>query len=362
MYIPILKNQKEEMRALARLNNYFNSNLIPMIEIINEIYSPNYSRNSEGVKITELKKGNKKRTPIRLDPTEENIITFDIINEKLDNRLAFIDYFRFDDDKYKPYKFESVQLAYTLSRNEKLYIDKLLSLKQYPNLIPVISLKTGFDFESSKITTVIKMLQDTYTNIAIRITIDLFDIHKDTISSLLRSSDFLMYDIEEEIVNSLQYEIQDLENIPLKCKKVIINSPRKRNIQNPPYENEDYTVLIDNSALKFNDRSGIDGFGDYCGLKDKLPSGNGSNGTGCALALIYDFEKNKFFSIKNPDSSLGPLGYSLVKRKVLNKKNQFDPDDVCLGYDYLNSFNNGSWSSWHGFTITRYIHQLHLNL
>lgn len=42
IYIPMLKTRKEELRVLKLMKEHYSDKIIPLIEVICEIYNPNY--------------------------------------------------------------------------------------------------------------------------------------------------------------------------------------------------------------------------------------------------------------------------------------------------------------------------------
>ncbi|BDS16170.1 hypothetical protein JUM001_04040 [Clostridium perfringens] len=350
MYVPIMKTRQEELRVSKKINHCFSDEIIPLFEVVKEIYGEN----------GKIKK-------IKGKITKEDIITLDYINNTIKKSKAFIDYFRFDSEKYGGNKIDisKIELAYKLSRSESEYIEKLNSISSYDNLIPVISIKEKFTFNKSKLIEIINMLQDKSTSIAIRIEDSLFESLKDVIEKHLRESDFLLYDINEQNIESKVIELLELNECDVKSKKILLNSPRKLNINNKQYENGIATELIDNSVATSYEEYNFDGFGDFGGLKDQLPT-SGGNGKGAALALIYNKEENLFYSFCNSDTSLGTRGYVQVISDILDLEYMFNPQQNCPFYQEVNKMfekdSTGNFGKWNNLTLTRYIHQTYISI
>lgn len=48
MYIPMLKTRLEELKVAKEMQSCFSNNIIPLFEIINELYETTYKRDSNG--------------------------------------------------------------------------------------------------------------------------------------------------------------------------------------------------------------------------------------------------------------------------------------------------------------------------
>ena len=125
------------------------------------------------------------------------------------------------------------------------------------------------------------------------------------------------------------------------------------------------TELINNCAREKAIEYAFEGFGDYCGLRDILPS-SGGNGKGSALALLYDYDINRFYSYRNPDTSLGVTGYKTLIPIIVTDKPSLDKLKDCPAFKMIEIMQRlgkiGQWSTWHNINATRYIHQVHKNI
>lgn len=358
MYIPIMKNRQEELSVIENMNSFFSNSMIPLIEIIREEYSTQYEKDEltgEFVYIKPMEKG-KKRKRKKLPPTDDDIITLDKIQERLNGKKAFIDFFRFSDNEYKKKSYKKVELSLKL-RSFDYYCKRLLEIGNYSNLIPVISIKKDFTFSKSDLVNLINNLKSNNISIAIRLTDEFLGEYSDLLKKYISSDDYIMLDIRSQNVDSKFVELEEFKNFKTVAKKILLNSPRSIDYSNGDYENLQFATKIDNKAAKIYKEYGFDGFGDFGGLKDDLPT-NGGNGTGAALALIYFKEENAFFSIVNYDTSLGVLGYEYVKNEILKRLDFFDKDNDCLAIKKIKSMpRNGNWRTWNNITLTRYIQQ-----
>lgn len=366
MYIPMMKTRQEEISVSRDLNYCFSDEIIPLFEVLNEIYEKKYEVDDNGKPLMELKPGKKKKSRILKEKTPDDIITLDFINDTVNKAKVFIDYFRFDINKYDgQVDISSMTLAYTLNNNSDEYIKKLQSVSTYENMIPVLSLKNKFTFSKDKTIDIITQLQTLNSAIAFRIADELYEGYRDIIEKNLRESDYLLYDINEQNFYSKVMELEELKECKTRAKKILLNSPRNLKNANKDYEDCCATNLIDNAAANEYIDYDLDGFGDYGGLKDQLPARDrGSNGKGSALALLYNYKDNSFYSFCNSDTSLGVRGYPKVIKDVLSYENMLNPDNNCVAYTKIKSMAErhkaGSWRTWNNVALTRYIHQVYL--
>lgn len=357
IYIPMLKTRDEELRVLSSMKEHYSDKIVPLIEVICEKYQVRYMTDDNGEFIREKHKTQYRK--VKCAPTEQDIITLQSLNQIVENHKLFIDYFRFSLNKYgKNIKFESTELAFNLSNDYQLYKQKVLSVAQYKNMIPVISVKPDFDIPKNELKNFIIQLQNITGQMALRITEEWIDEYNDIISGLLRNNDFLLFDIEEQNPESKFMEIEELNDLGAKCKIVLLNSPRKASIKNGEYPEHEKTDLINNCARNVAETYNLTGYGDYCGLRDVMPLNNKSNGTGAALALLYDFKENVFYSYCNHDTSLGTRGYLDVIPLVLGDEAILNRDGNCPGYMKIKQIpSTGTWNTWHHINAVRYIYQ-----
>lgn len=361
VFVPMLKTRVEEMGAAKELSYCFSEKIIPLFEIIKERYEKVYVRDEDGNYVYE-RKGEKNYKKVA-KPTEENVITLPYINELVNDNLVFIDYFRFSIKKYgKNIDIASTELSFKLNSNLNFYMEKLLKVTEYDNMIPVISLKPDCDFPINKLEKFVEELQEQTAHIALRITEEWIDQTKDIIQRL-RITDFLLFDIEEQNPETKFMEMQELSGMDAVCQMILLNSPRKTDINNGEYPEHDKTDLINNCARYIAKDNEFDGYGDYCGLKDTMPSKGGGNGKGAALALLYDYEQNTFYSYCNHDTNCGMSGYSALIPMIDADEGMLNPDGDCPGYNIIHKLpKTGSWATWHRVNVVRYIHQTYKNI
>lgn len=363
LYIPILKTRREEYSIARKMKYCFSNKIIPMFEIISEQYDVKYLIDENTGNFLYEKKG-EKNYKIKKEESPEDIITLQHINNLIDNNKVFIDYFRFSIEKYgRNIDVQRAELALDLSNNSTHYKEKVLSVSTFPNMIPVISIKNEFDFSNTELENFIDELQARNDSIALRITEAYIEKHSTLIKQKLRPTDYLLFDIEEQNPETKFIEIEELNDFHLNSKIILINSPRKLSIKNGEYPEHVKTDLINNSARIIASNNNLDGYGDYCGLKDQMPMNEGSNGTGAALALFFDFKQNIFYSYSNHNTSLGITGYYTLIPLIKNDKGILNPLNDCPGYKKVEELvKSGNWSTWHHINATRYIYQTYKNL
>lgn len=364
MYIPMFKSRRIEKAAIIQNGAYFSDIIVPMIEILQEHYKQtDFATDDETGEYLKRLKG-KRLVRYRVPATDKDEDTLEYYaNQLFRNKKAFVDYFRFNPEKYGKgnIKAESVPLSIKLNQDENLYISKLKAVCDYENLIPVLSVKDGFCDSEYGILNVINDLQKLTDEVAVRLDDSAYEVYSESVAPVLRKSDYLMFDICEQNMRSKQIDLEEFNELRTPANKILLNSPRVGKIKNGNFENG-FTPLIDNSArdvsVKYDE---IVGFGDYCGLKDNLPQ-NRSFSRGCALALFYFSENNKFMTFVNKDVDKGTLGYKDVIPNILAKRKELDPLGRCPVIREILAMvsegKSGNWDTWNRLTVSRYISQM----
>lgn len=342
MYIPVFKNRLFENKFIREQQVYFDDNIVPLIEILDSKIG---------------------RTKISID---EMLSIYD----NYFSSKYLIDFFTFDDGEYSKYDPNQVPL-YFQHRNDNIndYYNLLELVCKTEHGVPVISIKKGRDFllNGSAIKMLIQNLQAKSAMIAVRIQSGLLHTYFNDINHLLRDDDLFIYDINEDSIQSKFFDRKVISNRKNRYKVIVLSSPRPSKINNGSYRDGDYTGLIDNKIRVEYKTLGFDGFGDYAGLKNVLPT-DGSNGKGAALGLFYDNSVNQFFSIMNEDSDLGTRGHLYVLEQAFKVHHQkLDPNNDCPAYKFM--YDNlyirnspGQWGQWKYITILRYISQIKSSL
>lgn len=358
MYIPMLKARQAELKAIEGTCDFFSDKIIPLIEILNET---NYETDPYTGKFVR-EKINGRNMRKKIPPTEDCTITLENINKKIKSKKIFIDYFRFQEKKYgSGLKFSSLQLAWQLSNSEDMYLKYIEKICKFKNMIPVISIKKGFEINTSKLMSFIKKLHVETTSIALRVTEEFLSDYTEMIENCMDENDYLLFDIQEQNPDSKIMELMEVSLLNCDCKKILLNSPRNAKYKNSDFNEHGLCDLIFTSARTLSEDNNLDGFGDYCGLKDALPT-NGGNGKGAALALFYDFKINKFYSYVEKDRDLGFAGYNNIIPIIMKDTSTIDPDSDCLAMAEVNTLylkaSSGNWGSWHKINMIRSIQQI----
>ncbi len=365
MYVPVLKNRKEEMKVLKDLNYCFGDDIIPLIEIINDFYLERFKMDEEtGMPIKVIKEGNKRATKVKLEPTQEDIITIDLFLSILNGQKAFIDYFRYSSNEYeRNVNIEDVKLARRLSEDYFEYKNRILDLSNYNTLIPVLSFKDNFPFDED----LVKLVQTSNAIIGLRIRDSIIYDCLERLPNLLRENDYLIFDIGNNNINSKVMEIEEIINLNLNCKKIIINCQRNPKMKNGEFPDCSKTMSMDTSLIINYRVKGFDGFGDYCGYKDALPLVSRTRGEGAALAILYNFSDNSFYSFVNYQTKDGLRGYYNVVQKIFDYcPNVMGNYDNCPAFNKIRRFGigktkYGTWGNWNNIAMTRYISQIFEN-
>ena len=342
MYIPVLKNRQFENKFIREQQEYFDERITPLIEVLN------------------LKIG---RTPMKV---EDMLSTYD----SYFSSDYLVDFFTFVDGEYT--KFDPSQVPFYFEhRNDtiKEYQQLLTTVCQSKFGVPVISIKKGRDFllNSLSIKALIENLQFQTPKIAVRIQSGLLQNFFKDIDIILREEDILIYDINEDSIQSKFFDRKLLATKSKQYKSIVLHSPRSSKINNGSYLDGIYTGLIDNSIKTEYKNLGFDGFADYAGLKNVLPT-TGSNGKGAALGLFYDSSKNQFFSIMNSDTDQGTSGHIYVLTQAFEEhKQKLNPNDDCPAFEYMdqNLYSRGKpgqWGQWKYITLLRYVSQVKSSL
>lgn len=361
IYVPMLKTRLEELRVTKEMEYCFSDKIVPLFEIINELYKTTYQKDENGEFIYEQHKT--RMLKVKAMPTEADIITLQSLNDIMKGKLMFVDYFRFSIKKYgKNISYTKAELSFDLNNSLELYKKKVLETTKYTNMIPVVSVKPDCDFPKFDLAEFVTKLQKRTIHIALRITEEWIDKTKDIIQNL-RESDFLLFDIEEQNPDLKFMEIQELMELQANCQIILLNSPRKLALKNGEYPEHSQTDLINNCARIVARDNEFNGYGDYCGLKDAMPLNDGSNGTGAALALLYDYNENIFYSYCNHDTSLGTLGYKTLLPIIREDEPMLNADKDCPGFAKIHTLTStGNWNTWHHINAVRYIHQIYKNM
>lgn len=370
MYMLAIKNRGGEYRAVEALKDAgcMENGVMTLVEVIREEttcdylvdpYTGEYIKENRPVK-SGKNKGADRWCKVK-DPSSERDVTLENIEKRFAGRPVFVDYFRCAIEKYKNANHSKCPLVIKLTNNLDAYVGKVKAIAEHASLIPVITVKSGIDkLGPSQLIQCAEDLKRLREGHPIAIRIDDIDGYERACEKVLGEGDYLIYDINEAPAVSKTVEFEEVCALNTKAKKILLCSPRKRDVRNGTYAQG---CVIDNSHIYDYEEYGFDGVGDYAGLHDKLPGDGG--GKGCALAMLYDGRKNEFTAYVNQDVSLGASGYREVVERVLADRTQLEQrPGECIVLDAVSRNaacgSYGSWQTWITYTIERYVHQLYL--
>lgn len=365
MFVPLFKGRERvEYNVLKNIVPYLSDQIVPLVEVLKE----NYRKEIEYDPITmkpkfEEKNGRQYKVYKPNSPDNENTLEF--INELIQGHKVFVDFFRYTITKYgKNINIENVSLSYQLNNNQELYFNKIRSISLFPNMIPVVSIKKEYTISKSLLIELIVELQKENFSIAIRITDDYYDDYKEILIEYLREDDYLLFDIENQNPETKFIELDEIGTGEGIYQKILLCATRDSTLNNGDYPQRGPTDLIYTNTKLEAESNGFDGFGDYCGLKDNLPS-NRSGPSGAAIALFYDSLTNQFYSYVEKNTSLGVKGYKNLIPIILEDKLILNVSGNCpvvemIEKDYTEG-KNGNWCTWLFYCVIRYIDQVYKN-
>ena len=248
MYVPILKNWASEVRAL---NTLLDKKVLPHKEIV------------PFIKIVEEDNSASGRTAYK-NPA--------FLNAMFRDSPIFIDYHRCDLREYKQLDVSKLGRIREMSSSVSAYLSGLHDLAKYESFIPVLSIIRDIENPSlSQVEHFICNFKKTYPGRSLGLCIeeDVPALHQ-ILKKNLGPQDYLFIDIGEKPPRSRIVLFRKIGALDSPVKKILLNSPRKRQVKNSDYEENALTKLIDNSARDLHSLHGFTGFGDYAGLRNDL--------------------------------------------------------------------------------------------
>lgn len=343
MYIPILKNRTIEMKSLKCLSKIPLSNkTIPLIEIIQERLQ-----------------SNSKNTFIDILP--------EIINS---NNLIMVDFLR--TTLPKSINTDIKQFINNISRNHTLYIDSILKLNKFSNIIPVLSYREGYT-DDKLIKQDVEKIRENFTSISFRISANCFKEVFNDIAEVITEKDYLLFDIDTAShynpVFKVQYSLIDELKKAKHFKSFIINSPKDKELYNIHLKDGEPIFEIDNSlrdTYQDVNHFNFDGFGDYAGVTNTFPSSGGS----ISPAGIYYSSKHNYFigyrrnrTLSEFEEYIAPAIYSSDYWKEFTAEHH----NTCIACKEILRIVNEkdinlkkakSQGKWKGITMQHYIYSI----
>lgn len=322
IFLPILKTKsRSEPLAIRECHDLFNTKIIPYIEIIND------AENDKG---------------------------YDKTKNAIGNLLHFEQFYRKKD-------------------SELLNIIEKSKLICNSNTISSIEIKKrdlDNDFDFSSIENFVNFIHNGNYSCSIRINteIDIKDISK--IFNVLSDNDYLIIDIEDNMYKSLMVFLKTITSIHRKCKIIIFSNERPTNSTNRDLAYDDYNNSFNTSVLDAikNDYFIGDGFGSYCAARNDLTQSGTFKYPVYGVFVIYDFEKNNFFSYKTNKKEHISKVYSFLKPKLKDDEllsDFFSKTEISnrMLYSFLDNENKkGNAPTYISFSIVHYIEEICNNI
>lgn len=296
MYMLTIKNRPYEFKAVSILMKHglMTDDMLTLVEVIQEEIECDKMVDpitGQLIKVNKPTQRGKDRWCSVNDHATDRDVTLRNISDRFGKRMTLVDFFRCDMRKYKSAGLQQCKLVIELSRKLEEYKNRIRQIAQYSNLIPVITVKSGIDnLDPEKLKEFALEMQTLCCGRPISIRIDDFEGYEQVLEGVLRVNDILIYDINEQPLASRIEETDELQLLNIAASKVLLCSPRKRDLANGTYEEGCH---IDNSHITTYAQYGFQGVADYGGLRDNLPT-KGGGGNGRALALLYDGYGNRF--------------------------------------------------------------------
>lgn len=341
MYVPVLKNRTVEVGVLKDLFTIIDTeNTIPMIEVIQD----------------------KVQSNSKYDFFD---ILEDITNREDSDKKFFVEVSK---ENAPTNILESVRtFLTTVNRDPEYYLTLFMNLKECNGMIPVISYNPDW-LEPGLITKHASVLREKYQKISIKVTPNMFNLIKEELQEVVNDGDYILLDIGysqhtnpilKRIYNNIN-QLKDRKNI----KTIIINSTKGDDVTNVSLNNGEPIYEIDNSLRDlFKTSYSFDGFGDYAGVSDSLPtSGGGISPAGIfyskELNCFVGFRRNK--TLSDFEDFIAP---EIMKSEYWKEYSDFHHNN-CPGCKEIKRIVNEvdkkkkkgkSQAKWKGITMSHYI-------
>lgn len=261
-----------------------------------------------------------------------------------------------------------------LLRKDDVDLNKCINyavIKNEPNIIPTIHILIDDHLDIVRIRHLIEMCHFRKQRCAIRIQSGLNVDDCIYICNQLEENDFFIIDIEENKYSSTKPYINDIAKFQLKPKILIFSTDRYSNISNRMYQECGYNDTYNSSVVDSikNETFEEDGFGTYCTAKNNLNETMNASKTN-GIFILYNFEKNKIFSIRTATPEYTGIAYSnlkeLIKSKpiynTVKKHLAYTPLSNQMLDDFLQSSYKGTAAKYIGISITHYIEEINNNI
>ena len=347
MYVPVVKNQYCEFGAMKRLlkAGLVSDGIYPFVKFL--------------IVDDQANKVNYYHDPKR-------------VSELFSPKQVFVDYYRCDIGAYGRVDVSKLGETRRMSADADAYLEEMKSLASFENFIPVFSIRQDvINPAPDALLSAIVDIRHAHPGKHVGICVDAYYAqYNKAITSVLGEDDFIFFDSGEAKPRSRKPAIRKVLGIVCPAKKVLLNSPRKRSLQNGDYPEHGFATFIDNDARDDYSSLGFDGFGDFAGLRDDLKLNIRIPGEprGRALVLLYDYDTNQFMSYMNPDSRAAQGGFRDLAPVIDGDMHWLNPGGNCIA---LNEFLEkrrsdpekfGGYTFWVTATVVRYIQQIETNM
>ncbi len=305
MYIPIMKNRTVEVSVLTQLSelNVFGSNIIPMVEIVQE------------------KTRSNAKTTFLQDLSD--------LLEKNPNMRVMVDFFK--STKLRNTSDSIREYISKIVRQPNFIITELLQIK--PNvrkqIIPVVSYMSD-DYSIPNLLKETEILRQYFSCIAFRFKpYDFNEIFKDVLN-LINDKDFVILDVgsaayTSPVFKNIYRQISDNKRTK-HYTSIVVNAHRPEDLTNSSMHDKEPIGEIDNSLkdlyhLPFMCK--FDGFGDYATISAALPT---TGGAISPVGIYYSKENNYFVAFKG-------------RKKVLSEFPEYIAPQILLS-EYWNEYED----------------------
>ncbi|MBY7008657.1 hypothetical protein FDB15_12915 [Clostridium botulinum] len=340
MYVPVLKNRQEEIKALCFSS--LSNKTLPLLEIVQ-------AKSRSNLKKTLLQE---------LQGTLGNNTTvmIDILNLK----------------SHKKSKEAINEFFLQINKNPNYRLNLYDSLKPLKNFIPIISYDpNNYDKLQNEIQHDVHYLRNNFRKLGFRLKVKHFNDALSEIKSVIQNEDIIILDIEHK--KHTDSSITDFSNKinNLKTSKnlttFIINSVIPEDLTNKNMSDGQPISTIDNSLRDNYLSYGFDGFGYYTTIKSALPPSGGGISPGF---IYYSYKSNKFIGFRGRFPNLDEFKNHIIPKLTSSKYwNNYPPihHSNCSGCNHILNLINTSESAkhqgkWKQISIKHYIYTMDKHL
>lgn len=340
MYVPVMKNRTVEIAVIKKaLENGLSSNIIPLIEVVQEKSRVNLKLKSFSEEIKILFKDT------------NNKFFVDIINRPVSNNVN-----------------PTVQEFVTNNNRDSTFtIKSLLSCSEINNCIPVLSYDDIELLEEEKVLNDIEKLRAKFDNIAIRLSPTQYNVLSNVLFEILKENDYFLFDIQKNkhTSPSLSKSFKKIKNEKTgkKINTILL-------VDNKPTDHVNVGIIdgklideIDVSYLedyKKDIYSNFDGVADYVGVTSVLPTKGGAISP---AGIYYSRKDNKFVGYRYRDDKRVMSEFKdHIRPEIMNsefwKQYSEEHHTNCEGCKTISDATGKTQGAWKGVTMSHYIYTL----